>query len=89
MRARGIDIAGRRRKHLDEFAGRRFDYVVSLCDRVREVCPEFPDGPESSTGACRTRPREPDGATASSAPPTSSRPASLPARTIATDAEAT
>jgi protein-tyrosine-phosphatase len=23
-------------------AGQRFDYVISLCDRVREVCPEFP-----------------------------------------------
>jgi ArsR family transcriptional regulator, arsenate/arsenite/antimonite-responsive transcriptional repressor / arsenate reductase (thioredoxin) len=42
----GIDIAGRRSKHLDEFAGRRFDYVVSLCDRVREVCPEFPGHPD-------------------------------------------
>ena len=46
MRARGIDIAGRRSKHLDEFAGARFDYVISLCDRVREVCPEFPGAPE-------------------------------------------
>lgn len=42
----GIDIAGRRSKHLDEFAGRRFGYVVTLCDKVREVCPEFPGGPE-------------------------------------------
>jgi ArsR family transcriptional regulator, arsenate/arsenite/antimonite-responsive transcriptional repressor / arsenate reductase (thioredoxin) len=46
MRRRGIDIAGRRSKHLDEFAGRRFDYVISLCDRVREICPEFPGAPE-------------------------------------------
>jgi protein-tyrosine-phosphatase len=46
MRERGIDIAGRRSKHLSEFSGRRFDYVISLCDRVREVCPEFPGGPE-------------------------------------------
>lgn len=45
LRARGIDIAGRRAKHLDEFAGERFDYVVTLCDRVREVCPEFPGHP--------------------------------------------
>src|SRR5919199_4912306 len=35
MRARGIDIAGRRSRHLSEFAERRFDYVISLCDRVR------------------------------------------------------
>ncbi len=46
MREREIDIAGRRSKHLDEFAGRSFDYVISLCDRVREVCPEFPSHPE-------------------------------------------
>jgi protein-tyrosine-phosphatase len=46
MRRRGIDISGRRPTHLSQFAGRRFDYVISLCDRVREVCPEFPGGPE-------------------------------------------
>jgi ArsR family transcriptional regulator, arsenate/arsenite/antimonite-responsive transcriptional repressor / arsenate reductase (thioredoxin) len=46
MRRRGIDIAGCRSKHLDEFSDRRFDYVISLCDRVREVCPEFPGAPE-------------------------------------------
>jgi protein-tyrosine-phosphatase/DNA-binding transcriptional ArsR family regulator len=46
MSERGIDISGRRSKHLDELAGERFDYVISLCDRVREVCPEFPGGPE-------------------------------------------
>jgi protein-tyrosine-phosphatase/DNA-binding transcriptional ArsR family regulator len=46
MRERGIDLAGRRSKHLSEFAAQRFDYVISLCDRVREVCPEFPGGPE-------------------------------------------
>ena len=46
MRERGIDLSGRRSKHLSEFAGRRFDYVISLCDRVREVCPEFPAHPD-------------------------------------------
>jgi protein-tyrosine-phosphatase len=46
MRERGIDLARRRSKHLGEFAAQRFDYVISLCDRVREVCPEFPGGPE-------------------------------------------
>ena len=45
MRERGIDLAGRRSKHLSEFATQHFDYVISLCDRVREVCPEFPGGP--------------------------------------------
>jgi len=46
LRERGIDIGDRRSKHLNEFAGRRFDYVISLCDRVREVCPEFPGHPD-------------------------------------------
>ena len=46
LRKRGIDLTGRRSKHLSEFAGQRFDYVISLCDRVREVCPEFPGGPD-------------------------------------------
>ena len=40
MRERGIDLTGRRSKHLSEFEHRRFDYVISLCDRVREVCPD-------------------------------------------------
>jgi len=42
MRAYGIDIAGRRAKHLGQFVDQRFDCVVTVCDRVREVCPEFP-----------------------------------------------
>jgi ArsR family transcriptional regulator, arsenate/arsenite/antimonite-responsive transcriptional repressor / arsenate reductase (thioredoxin) len=46
MRSRGIDISGNRSKHLSEFADQRFDFVVSLCDRVREVCPEFPGHPD-------------------------------------------
>jgi thioredoxin type arsenate reductase len=46
MRERGIDISSKGSKHLSRFARRRFDYVVTLCDRVREVCPEFPGGPE-------------------------------------------
>ncbi|MET7397996.1 metalloregulator ArsR/SmtB family transcription factor [Dactylosporangium sp. NPDC005572] len=45
MAARGIDLAGARSKHLDEFAGHRFDRVITLCDRVKEVCPEFPGHP--------------------------------------------
>jgi protein-tyrosine-phosphatase len=43
----GLDLAGQASKHLDVFAGQRFDWVISLCDRVREVCPEFPGHPET------------------------------------------
>ena len=42
MAEHGIDLTAARAKHLDEFAGQRFDYVITLCDRVREVCPDFP-----------------------------------------------
>jgi protein-tyrosine-phosphatase len=43
----GIDLTGHASKHLDVFADQRFDWVISLCDRVREVCPEFPHQPET------------------------------------------
>lgn len=42
MHEHGIDITGRQSRHMSVFAGQSFDYVISLCDRVREVCPEFP-----------------------------------------------
>lgn len=42
----GVDLSGRTSKHLDVFADERFDHVVTLCDRVREVCPELPGAPE-------------------------------------------
>jgi ArsR family transcriptional regulator, arsenate/arsenite/antimonite-responsive transcriptional repressor / arsenate reductase (thioredoxin) len=42
MREHGIDISSRQSRHLSVFAGERFDYVITLCDRLREVCPEFP-----------------------------------------------
>jgi ArsR family transcriptional regulator, arsenate/arsenite/antimonite-responsive transcriptional repressor / arsenate reductase (thioredoxin) len=44
---RGIDISGRSSKHLDRFTSEKFAYVVTLCDRVREVCPEFPGHPDA------------------------------------------
>jgi ArsR family transcriptional regulator, arsenate/arsenite/antimonite-responsive transcriptional repressor / arsenate reductase (thioredoxin) len=47
MGEHGIDLAGQRPKHLSVFAQQRFDWVISLCDRVREVCPEFPGRPET------------------------------------------
>jgi protein-tyrosine-phosphatase len=42
MARRGIDISAHRSKHLDEFGSQPFDAVITLCDRVREVCPEYP-----------------------------------------------
>jgi protein-tyrosine-phosphatase len=37
----GIDVSGRRPQHLDALAGHAFDYVITLCDKARETCPEF------------------------------------------------
>jgi arsenate reductase (thioredoxin) len=42
MRELGIDISGHRSKHVDEFAGQRFDYVITVCDNAKESCPIFP-----------------------------------------------
>ena len=42
---RGIDISGREAKSLTRFARSRFDRVTTLCDKVREICPEFPGAP--------------------------------------------
>jgi ArsR family transcriptional regulator, arsenate/arsenite/antimonite-responsive transcriptional repressor / arsenate reductase (thioredoxin) len=46
MRELGVDISSRQPRHFSELVGQRFDYVVSLCDRVREVCPDFPGPPQ-------------------------------------------
>jgi arsenate reductase len=41
MREADIDITGHRSKHVDEFAGQQFDYVITVCDNAREICPVF------------------------------------------------
>ena len=42
MREVGIDISEHRSKSVNEFAGQRFDYVVTVCDNARDNCPVFP-----------------------------------------------
>jgi len=61
MAERGIDISNRRSKHLDQFRHTDFDSVVTLCDRVREVCPEFPGHPVTTHWSMPDPSREPDG----------------------------
>ena len=41
----GIDVANQRPQHLDTLASRRFDQVITLCDKAREECPELPHQP--------------------------------------------
>jgi len=38
----GIDISTHRSKSIEEFRGKSFDYVVTVCDQAKEVCPFFP-----------------------------------------------
>jgi arsenate reductase len=37
----GIDISRHRSKHVREFDGRHFDYVITVCDQANESCPVF------------------------------------------------
>jgi len=37
----GVDISGQTSKHVDELLWVDFDYVVTLCDNARELCPLF------------------------------------------------
>lgn len=43
----GLDISGQTPKPFGALAGQTFEWVISLCDRVREVCPDCPDHPET------------------------------------------
>ena len=46
MSGRGSDLSTHRSKHLEEYLGQEYDYVITVCDRVREVCPIFPGEPD-------------------------------------------
>jgi protein-tyrosine-phosphatase len=48
MAERGLDITGHRTKHLRLFSRMRFDRVITVCDKVREVCPELPGAPTTA-----------------------------------------
>jgi len=38
----GIDSSWARSKSVNEYLGREFDYVITVCDEARQVCPVFP-----------------------------------------------
>ena len=42
MKELGIDISAHRSKHVEEFEGQTFDYVLTVCDNANESCPVFP-----------------------------------------------
>ena len=41
MKELGIDISHHRSKSVNEFAGERFDYVITVCDYAAQYCPSF------------------------------------------------
>jgi protein-tyrosine-phosphatase/DNA-binding transcriptional ArsR family regulator len=57
----GIDLTGARPKHLDTYAGQRFSQVITLCDRVREVCPQFRGWPPATHWSVPDPAGDPDG----------------------------
>jgi arsenate reductase len=42
MAEAGVDISQQYSKHIDDLQGIDFDYVITLCDNVKELCPVFP-----------------------------------------------
>ena len=42
MREIGIDISMHRSKSVEEFVNQEFDYVITVCDNAKEICPVFP-----------------------------------------------
>lgn len=45
MQEIGVDISSQQSKSVDQFAGERFDYVITLCGDAQETCPAFPGAP--------------------------------------------
>ena len=45
MKELGVDISAQRTKHVDEFSDQSFDYVLTVCDSAKEICPIFPGAP--------------------------------------------
>jgi protein-tyrosine-phosphatase len=47
LAALNIDASQQRPKSLEQFQNQSFDYVITLCDRVREACTVFPERQET------------------------------------------
>lgn len=38
----GLDMAGQFPKKVDQYVGKPFDFVITVCDHAAETCPVFP-----------------------------------------------
>ncbi len=38
----GIDISAQKSKHVGDFLGQHFHYIITVCDNAKESCPVFP-----------------------------------------------
>jgi ArsR family transcriptional regulator, arsenate/arsenite/antimonite-responsive transcriptional repressor / arsenate reductase (thioredoxin) len=45
LQALGVDASGLYAKSLDQFVRNTFDYIITVCDRERDICPTFPNDP--------------------------------------------
>jgi arsenate reductase len=41
----GYDVIGKTPKNLKEYADTDFDFIITLCDSMKETCPVFPGKP--------------------------------------------
>ena len=42
MAEAGIDISSHKSKSVDEFSEQEFDYVITVCNHAKQICPVFP-----------------------------------------------
>lgn len=42
MQEEGINISEHTSNHIDEYTGIDFDFIITVCDHAKEVCPYFP-----------------------------------------------
>src|SRR6516162_4214387 len=42
MKEIGIDISQQKSKDVSVYANDKFDYVITVCDRAKQLCPVFP-----------------------------------------------